>query len=274
MRKLIFVFLLIPFSQMLCAEKDFMLVNQVYYPQEGITKAVLISKNKKIEEGGIVRGNTFKKHLSLVFTGHEYADGAETILQVLENNGVKGSFFLTGEFYRKYPVIARKIGEEGHYMGPHSDKHLLYADWNKRDSTLVTRRQFEKDLNDNYKAMRKIGLKIQSPRYFMPPYEWYNREISYWAKAKGVQIVNFTPGTTSNADYTTPDMKNYRSSGTIYYNILEYEEKDGLNGFVLLIHIGTDPKRTDKLYDLLDDLIKELKKREYRLLRIDELLKG
>ncbi len=77
-------FLLIPFSQMLCAEKDFMQFNHVYYPQEGITKAVLISKNKKIEEGGIVRGNTFKKQLSLVFTGHEYADGAETILQALE----------------------------------------------------------------------------------------------------------------------------------------------------------------------------------------------
>lgn len=180
---------------------------------------------------------------------------------------------LTGDFYRKYSAIARDLQKDGHYLGPHSDKHLLYADWKNRDSTLLSRTDFEKDLNDNYQTMEEIGLKIESPRYFMPPYEWYNQEISNWAEAMGVQIVNFTPGTTSNADYTTPDMKNYLSSETIYNNILAYEEKNELNGFLLLIHIGTDPKRTDKLYDRMEVLIKELKKRGYKLKEISRLLK-
>lgn len=121
--------------------------------------------------------------------------------------------------------------------------------------------------------MGKIGLKIESPRYFIPPYEWYNQDISDWAEAMGVQIVNFTPGTTSNADYTTPDMKNYLSSETIYNRILTYEDEHSLNGFLLLIHIGTDPKRTDKLYNRLDDLIRELKKRGYEFKSINTLLK-
>lgn len=230
-------------------------------------------KQEKLQKvlDGIVRGDTSKKQLSLVFTGHEYADGATTIQEVLKNNTIKGTFFLTGDFYRKYPTIVRDLQNDGHYMGPHSDKHLLYADWQKRDSTLVSRSLFEKDLNDNYRAMEKIGLKIESLRYFMPPYEWYNQEISNWAKKMDVQIVNFTPGTTSNADYTTPDMKNYLSSETIYDNILKFEEKNGLNGFILLIHIGTDPKRTDKLYNRLNDLVKELKNRKYQFVRIDEL---
>lgn len=157
-------------------------------------------------------------------------------------------------------------------MAPHSDKHLLYADWRKRDSTLISRAVFEKDLRDNYVAMQKAGLKIDEPRYYMPPYEWYNREISDWAKAMNVHIVNFTPGTGSNADYTTPDMANYRPSEEIYRNILSFEEKESLNGFLLLIHIGTDPKRSDKLYNRLGDLIGELKKRGYRFVRVDELL--
>lgn len=231
------------------------------------------AKQPKKVAGGIVRSDSSKKQLSLVFTGHEYADGARKIQKVLKKNNIKGTFFLTGDFYRKYPAIARDIQKDGHYLGPHSDKHLLYADWKNRDSTLISRTDFEKDLNDNYQAMEEIGLKIESPRYFMPPYEWYNQEISNWAEAMGVQIVNFTPGTTSNADYTTPDMKNYLSSETIYNNILAYEEKNGLNGFLLLIHIGTDPKRTDKLYDRLEDLIKELKKRGYELKEISRLLK-
>ena len=88
----------------------------------------------------------------------------------------------------------------------------------------------------------------------------------------GTHLINFTPGTTSNADYTTPDMKNYLSSETIYDNILTFEEKNGLNSFLLLLHVGTDPKRTDKMYDRLDDLIKELKVKGYELKSIQDLL--
>ena len=157
-------------------------------------------------------------------------------------------------------------------MAPHSDKHLLYNDWNERSKTLVTKEIFEKDLYDNYRAMSKIGLKIDEPRYFIPPYEWYNLQISDWAKEMDVQVVNFTPGTGSNADYTTPDMRNYRSSETIYNNILQYETANTLNGFLLLIHIGTHPARKDKLYNRLDDLIKELKARGYEFVRVDKLM--
>lgn len=108
----------------------------------------------------------------------------------------------------------------------------------------------------------------------MPPYEWYNDTISSWANSLSVQLVNFTPGTLSNADYTTPDMKNYRSSKLIYKSIIDFEKRSpaGLNGFILLVHIGTDPKRTDKFYKLLPSLIKELKGRNYKMVSIDKLL--
>jgi peptidoglycan/xylan/chitin deacetylase (PgdA/CDA1 family) len=68
-------------------------------------------------------------------------------------------------------------------------------------------------------------------------------------------------------------MSNYRSSEQIYNAILSFEEKEGLNGVIMLIHIGTHPDRTDKLYNKLDNLIKELKSRGYDFVRIDELLK-
>ncbi len=231
------------------------------------------NKEERVE-GGIVRGDKNKKQLSLVFTGHEFADGAETIMSALNEKNIKGSFFLTGDFYRLYPDISLRLQNDGHYMAPHSDKHLLYADWSERDSTLVTRKEFEKDLKDNYSAMGSAGLKVEFPLYYIPPYEWYNSEITNWANSMNVEIVNFTPGTTSNADYTTPDMRNYLSSERIYNNILNYEKKDenGLNGFMLLIHIGTDPRRTDKLYDYLDSLIDTLENKGYSFVRIDELL--
>jgi endoglucanase len=53
----------------------------------------------------------------------------------------------------------------------------------------------------------------------------------------------------------------------------EESQPEGLNGFILLLHIGTDPKRTDKFYNRLGDLIQALKGKGYSFVRIDGLLK-
>ena len=116
--------------------------------------------------------------------------------------------------------------------------------------------------------MQKARLKIPEPRYFMPPYEWYNQQISDWAKLMGVQIVNFTPGTTSNADYTTPDMTSYRSSEELVEQLLAFEEKNGLHGALVLIHPGTEDSRTDKLYNRLDEVLEHLKRKGYQFDRL------
>jgi peptidoglycan/xylan/chitin deacetylase (PgdA/CDA1 family) len=113
---------------------------------------------------------------------------------------------------------------------------------------------------------------LNKPYYFLPAYEYYNAQISSWAKQLGVTLVNYTPGSTSNADYTTPDMKSYRSSNQIFDNIMKYEKNHTLNGFMLLTHIGTDNHRTDKFYYKLDQLIETLQQRGYRFVPINELL--
>jgi peptidoglycan/xylan/chitin deacetylase (PgdA/CDA1 family) len=88
-------------------------------------------------------------------------------------------------------------------------------------------------------------------------------------------LFNFTPGTNSNADYTTPSMDEYLSSQTIYQRILNWEGTDphGLNGFILLLHVGAHPDRTDKLYLKLESLVDDLLARGYAFVRIDELLR-
>ena len=88
-----------------------------------------------------------------------------------------------------------------------------------------------------------------------------------------ITLINYTPGTLSHADYTTPDMKNYKNSADIEASILDYEEKEGLNGFMLLMHIGTHPDRSDKFYTKLDDMILTLKNRGYQFSSLQELLK-
>ena len=120
--------------------------------------------------------------------------------------------------------------------------------------------------------MEEAGLNMNQPYYFLPAFEYYNSQISNWTKQLGVTLVNYSPGSTSNADYTTPDMKSYRSSNQIYDNIIKYEANHTLNGFMLLTHIGTDNQRTDKFYNKLDQLIVTLQQKGYNFVPINILL--
>jgi endoglucanase len=212
----------------------------------------------------------------LVFTGDEYAEGGKYIVTALDQQKIKASFFFTGRFYRNtaFTTIIQQLKKRGHYLGAHSDQHLLYCDWVKRDSLLVTKQQFANDLLKNYSAMEKSGIKKRQARFFLPPYEWYNDSIAAWTKQLNFQLINYTPGTRSHADYTTPPMKNYASSNDIAASILNYEKDApaGLNGFILLVHIGAGAARTDKFYHKLPEIIAALKQKGYQFIRVDELL--
>jgi peptidoglycan/xylan/chitin deacetylase (PgdA/CDA1 family) len=215
--------------------------------------------------------------MAIVFTGDEFADGGDFISKTLKQEKIKTSFFFTGRFYRNdsFATIISQLKKDGHYLGPHSDKHLLYCDWSKRDSLLVTKKEFTVDLVGNYASMAVHGIADKKAAFFLPPYEWYNDSIAAWTKEMGLQLINFTPGTKSSADYTTPDLKNYRSSEEIYKSIISYEQLNpsGLNGFILLVHIGTDPKRTDKFYHRLPELLKFIKAKGYQFQTVEQLLK-
>ena len=228
-----------------------------------------------IDEGGIIRGDNTRKRLALVFTGHDFADGGDTIAQILRQRHIHASFFLTGVFYRQHPALIRKLQREGNYLGSHSDRHPLCCDWVERDSLLITKAAFTRDLDSAYLTMARFGITRKSAPFYLPAYEWYNDSIAAWTAGLGLQVVDFSPGTRSNADYTFPEMgKKYLSSDSIFASILHYEKRmpHGLNGFILLSHIGTDSRRTDKFYDRLPALIDTLQSRGYRFVRVDELL--
>src|SRR5438270_11628856 len=112
--------------------------------------------------------------MAIVFTGDEFGEGAEFILNTLQQQHVRASFFLTGNFYRNrsFTNIIHKLKVAGNYIGAHSNKHLLYCDWTRRDSLLVSKDSFTSDLKRNYAEMTRFGIRSSSAKYFLPPYEW------------------------------------------------------------------------------------------------------
>ena len=160
--------------------------------------------------------------------------------------------------------------KEGHVFGPHSDQHLLYAPWTNRDSLLVTKNQFNKDLTSNINKLNSLG--VANIDKFVAPFEWYNKTIANWTEELGLDLYNFTPGLRTAADYTFPEMGNkYMSSEAILDQLYAQESKEGLNGYIIIIHIGTDQRRKDKLFSQLSKLINVLKNKNYKFISLKEI---
>ena len=227
------------------------------------------------DQGGIIRGDTLSKNIALIFTGGEHGEGTEHILDTLKQAGIKASFFVTGDYVakREYHPLLRRMVAEGHYLGPHSHSHPLYCTWEDRSHTLVTEDFFRQDLERNITDLRWFGaLRDEGPIYFIPPYEWYNAEQVRWARAMGIVLFNFTPGSGSNRDWIPEGQRGFVHSDVILRDILAYEQEDphGLNGFLLLLHLGS--QRVDKMHLQLSPLIDELSRRGYKFVRVDEFL--
>ena len=241
---------------------------------ESKTKNVNRNPDISISRGAIVRMDTTKKEIYLCFTAHDFSDGFDTITSTLKSHQLRASFFLTGDFCRNTAnrKIIDKLKTAGDYIGPHSDKHLLYCSWEKRDSLLVTKKEFLKDIEDNYIALAKSGVNKKNAKVFLPSFEWYNDSISYWAKEYGLEIVDNSSGTITSQDWTFPEKgKSYYSSDSLMKNLISFEKKKGLNGYILLIHPGTDPRRIDKFYLHLNEIINYLENRKYTFSTFSEI---
>jgi hypothetical protein len=66
------------------------------------------------------RGRPDTGTVAITFDGGSYGNAATRILDVLEERGLKVTFFLTGEFMNRYPEITRRIANSGHEVGNHT----------------------------------------------------------------------------------------------------------------------------------------------------------
>ncbi|MDD2293114.1 MAG: glycoside hydrolase family 9 protein [Bacteroidales bacterium] len=223
------------------------------------------AKVVKDDRGAIVRINPDEKNIYLIFSADSVFNGGEYILDVLKKNKIKGSFFLTGNCLRmeEHKALIERIIKEGHYVGGHSNGHVLYADWGADRPTLMSADSIVADMRANMAELEKIGIKAENAQWYLPPYEHYNKENVELLNALGIKVINYTPGTGTPADYTTPDMKSYKSSQTLIDGLYKFENEKGLNGAIVLLHPGIHPDRTDRLYERLDQIVKKLKRKGY-----------
>ncbi len=191
--------------------------------------------------------------------------------QYLEEAWHQRWLLLRRKYIELYPDVVKRLLDEGHFVGSHSYGHLLYMPWEDRDSLLVTHEEFE---NDMIKATRPSARQVsntKTPSIFLLT----NTITRKYLPGQRIWVLGFfhqlSPGTVSNADYTTPDMGQNTGAANSSTTRLWRWKKRGLNGHLMLIHFGTDDRRTDKFYNgYLDKMIKTLKRKGYTFVPVRE----
>lgn len=86
------------------------------------------STNKSIIDkyNGIAMGNKDSKKVYLTFDNGYEAGYTEKILEVLKQNDVKATFFITAHYVNSQPELVQKMIDEGHIIGNQFPNTLMY----------------------------------------------------------------------------------------------------------------------------------------------------
>ncbi|MGF1478840.1 MAG: polysaccharide deacetylase family protein [Cyanophyceae cyanobacterium] len=67
-----------------------------------------------------------RRAVALTFDDGPHPQYTPALLEVLNHYQVRGTFFLLGDRVRRYPDLARKIAQQGHWIGLHGYTHQAF----------------------------------------------------------------------------------------------------------------------------------------------------
>ena len=177
-----------------------------------------------------IRGNNA---IYLTFDDGPEPEITEYVLELLEKNHAKATFFCTGKNIQKYPLLFRKIVDDGHSIGSHTMTHL------KGESTSLIK--YYKEVEEFY---RKYNTK-----FFRPPYGSLTLMQLILIRLLGVRIILWSH---DSKDWCSNDDNLYDTSSIL----------DGIcGGSIILFHFSNENQQRTKL--ILPLLMKEIERRGF-----------
>jgi len=199
-----------------------------------------------------IRWNWFLKSINNVDAGQiclTFDDGPDEntnkILDVLDKNGIKGTFFVIGKKCRNHTGILKRLVQGGHVIGNHSYSHEKRLGW---AGTSIFRNEISKT-NDVVEEITK-----KRPRYFRPPFGVTNPNIARAISQTKMKSVGWS----------------LRSYDTFYTNVDKLsgriKAKLNKNGDIVLMH-----DTCSHSVPALNELIAECKKRGMKFVTVEQL---
>lgn len=193
----------------------------------------------------ICKANTNKKEIAISFDDGPAANYTKEILEVLNTENVKATFFCIGNRIAGNENILQQIHTQGHLIGNHSYSHHFWFD-------MYSAKKMQEDMEQMDTEMKRvIGLK---PKLFRPPYGVTNPNL-----AKAIIKGGYTP-----VGWSVRSMDTVIKDENILLNKINAGIKPGA---VFLFH---DTSKTS--LGVLPNFIQEVKKRGYNIIPLDKLL--
>ena len=208
------------------------------------------AENKRIidEYNGICIGNSQKPYIYLTFDCGYEAGYTEKILEVLKQNDVKATFFITGHYLNSEPDLVKRMIDEGHTIGNHTADHICMPESSEK--------QIKEDVMELHTALyEKFGYEM---KYLRPPKGEYSE--------KSIAYTNTLGYTTVMWSFAYDDWDRNKQGREEYgkQKILENVH----NGEVMLLHSTSKDNS-----NILDYCIKEIKNMGYEFKSLDEFEK-
>ena len=222
----------------------------------------------------VTRVDGVDKVLALTFDGGSLNNGTEKILDILKQTGIRCTIFLTGTFIHKYPHLVRRMVKDGHEIGNHSYNHphltRLEIDGSNASLTGVSREFIYDQLLKADSLFRSVTHRPMAP-YWRAPFGELNNDILLWAAEAGFKHIGWSQRCDTWDWVADTSSALYRTNGQILEHVLTVERKEGLNGKILLMHLGSE-RKADFPYMILKEMIETLQSRGYHFVLISELL--
>ncbi len=184
--------------------------------------------------------------IALTFDDGPDETKTDDILSVLDEHGIKATFFMIGENAELYPEVAARVIEAGHEIGNHTYSHVTLSG--------LTPEKIERELCRAAEALNRIS---EHKLHFMrPPGGGYDGGVLSAAKKNGLAVALWS--------IDTLDWR-HRSADAITREILENVQ----GGDIILMH--------DYVYgeahtaEALRQVIPALKKRGYEFVTLSDM---
>ena len=104
------------------------------------------------------------------------------ILDILDEYGIKATFFLVDIWTQRFPELVKEIAARGHEIGNHSTSHP--------EMSKLSKEKIAQELETMSANVEKlIG---QRPTLFRPPYGDYNNDVVLTARQNGYEVIQWS----------------------------------------------------------------------------------
>lgn len=201
---------------------------------------------------GVYRKNKESKKLAFTFDDGPHEIYTPMLLDLLNDNNIKATFFVLGSKAEQFPEIIQRMHAEGHLIGMHNYVH--------RSNWMMTPRKVLGELNRSAAIVE--GITGVRPVYYRPP--WGLLNILDYFILKKFNVVLWS--------LMVNDWRSVGGSERVKKELLKKINQ----GDIILLHdsgetIGADEDAPYNTIEALKDVFKEVRQRGFSSVRIDEM---